>query len=294
MPASLDCILCLMRQSLEAARMATDDESLHQRCLQQVMELSLREGFDRNPPLLAQKIHRTIREMTSNEDPYAAMKNRFNRFMVDQLDSLRARIESSPRPLETAVRVSIAGNMIDGALGSRLTDEVVRQTLEQAMVMPLIGDMDDFERWIGASETILFLADNAGEIACDRLLIEQLLPKKITLAVNGSPALNDATYQDAEAVGLTDLVEVIDNNNDGLGTLLPQCSETFLDHFHSADLIISKGLANFETLCEPGQHEANICYLFKAKCPFISRFAGVELGDIVLRLPEGSPIPSQS
>jgi hypothetical protein len=217
------------------------------------------------------------------------MKTRFNRFMLNQLDVLREKIESSSYPLETAVRVSIAGNMIDGALGARLTDEVVQQTLEQALVMPLVGEVEELEHWVDASGTILFLADNAGEIACDRLLIEQLLPKKITLAVNGSPALNDATYEDAETVGLTDMVEVIDNGNDGLGTLLPQCSETFLDHFHSADLILSKGLANFETLCESGQHEANICYLFKAKCPFISRYAGVNLGDIVLRLPQGRP-----
>jgi uncharacterized protein with ATP-grasp and redox domains len=142
-----------------------------------------------------------------------------------------------------------------------------------------MGDLEAFRQAVAEATDILYLADNAGEIACDRLLIQQLLSVRVTLAVRGGAVVNDATLADAEAVGLHELVEVIDNGSDAPGTLLSDCSEDFRKRFAKADLIIAKGQGNFETLSDTG---GNIFFLFKVKCPVIAAHVGLPLGTHVL------------
>ncbi len=122
-----------------------------------------------------------------------------------------------------------------------------------------------------------------GEIpAYDRVLIETLkdLGKLVTAAVKGSPVINDATLYDAAAAGLFDAVTVIDNGNDGIGTLLEACSSRFLDAYRDADLIICKGQANYETLLQSG--DRRIFFLFKVKCSVVAGVLRRPNGDIVL------------
>jgi uncharacterized protein with ATP-grasp and redox domains len=112
------------------------------------------------------------------------------------------------------------------------------------------GSLAVFRDSISKADRILYLADNAGEIVFDRLLIEQLPAEKVTVGVRGQPILNDATMSDAEATGLTQLVAVIDNGSDAPGTVLDDCSRAFIQHFRKADLVIAKGQGNYETLSE--------------------------------------------
>ena len=137
----------------------------------------------------------------------------------------------------------------------------------------------DFDNAVANAQRILYLTDNAGEIVFDRLLIEQLEPAQVTVAVRGRPIINDATLADARAVGLHELVEIIDNGSDAPGTLLDDCSQEFKRRFRAADLIIAKGQGNYETL---SQERRNIYFLFKAKCSVIAEHAGVALGTHVL------------
>ena len=131
---------------------------------------------------------------------------------------------------------------------------------------------------------VLILADNAGEIAFDCLLCEQLtrLGKRVTVAVRGAPTLNDATIVDAREVGLPEVAEVITTGSDHPGVLLSKCSQDFRRHFQDADLVISKGMGNFEGLSgEVGP----IFFLLKAKCAPVARALGVEVGGLVLAGP---------
>ncbi len=125
----------------------------------------------------------------------------------------------------------------------------------------------------------MYLADNAGEIAFDRLLIEQLPANRVALVVRGGPIINDATLVDARAVGLHEIVEVIDNGSDAPGTILEDCSAAFRERFEQADLVIAKGQGNFETLSDVRRP---IRFLLKAKCPVIARHAGVPMGTHLL------------
>jgi uncharacterized protein with ATP-grasp and redox domains len=140
--------------------------------------------------------------------------------------------------------------------------------------------MDAFGEALAEAENILYLADNAGEIVFDRLLIEQLPMEKVVVAVRGLPAINDATIQDAKIAGITELVEVIDNGSDAPATILEDCSERFLDAFNRADLIIAKGQGNYETLSDI---DKNIFFLLKAKCPVIAGHIGCEVGELILK-----------
>jgi len=144
----------------------------------------------------------------------------------------------------------------------------------------LDANLAEFSRAIAAAERILYLADNAGEIVFDRLLIERLPTEKVTVAVRGLPVINDATLIDAEYAGITELVEVIDNGSDAPGTILEDCSEAFLERFHAADLIISKGQGNYETL---SQVHKDIYFLLKVKCPVVARDVGCQMNSLVLQ-----------
>ncbi|MFH0900848.1 MAG: ARMT1-like domain-containing protein [Pseudomonadota bacterium] len=113
---------------------------------------------------------------------------------------------------------------------------------------PVHGDWDQFLEAAAKATEFLCLADNAGEIAVDRLVIEELGAERVTVAVRGAPVLNDATIEDPQQVGLDELVRVIDNGSDAPVTILKDCSSTFRKRFDQADLIIAKGQGNFETL----------------------------------------------
>ncbi len=290
MPASLDCILCLARQSLEAARFASNDPAKHEAVLRKVLALVQEKGFTTIPPLVGQEIQRIVRSETGNADPYSVPKHRFNELMLGLRDSLRQQIRTSSNPIETAVRLAIAGNTIDFALRADLSDPMIHDAIDVSLRQPINGDIGVFVAAVSKAQRILYLLDNCGEIVCDQLLMEEILrlpnPPKIVAVVRGAAVINDVTKKDAEQVGLAETVPVIDNGNDGIGTVLEQAGAEFMDEFHRCDLIISKGLGNFETLVEYDavQLPQTVCYLFKAKCAFISRYAGVELGDLVVRV----------
>lgn len=280
MKTFFDCIACFVRQSLETVRMTTSDEAVHERLLREVLRALVEMDMRRPPPATAKRIHRLIREMTGQADPYRDVKERFNRLAMVLYPELNAKVERSGNPLETAVRLAIAGNVIDLGVNHQLTDEQVHEAIDHALDAPFEADMAAFAEEISSAGNILYLADNAGEIVFDRLLIEQLPAEKVTVAVKGSPIINDATMEDAEAAGLTELVEVIDNGSDAPGTILDDCSDAFRRRFDEADLVIAKGQGNYETLSDV---DKDIFFILKAKCPVIAGDIGCAVGSLVLR-----------
>jgi uncharacterized protein with ATP-grasp and redox domains len=289
MPISLDCIICLTRQSLEAARFACCDELRHTAVLRRTLELVHNIGFTTIPPLVAQEIQRIVRDETGNSDPYFVPKQEFNNLMLSVREPLRQKIRNSEHPLRMAIQLAIAGNSIDYAVRADWSEAMVLQMIESALKQSVNGNIESFIESVVHSRNVLYLLDNCGEIVCDQLLMEELQrfqPKlNVTAVVRGAAVLNDVTWTDVHQVGLDQSVTVIDNGNDAVGTVLEQCGSEFQAKFRQADLIIAKGLANYETLIEYNREELpqTVYYFFKAKCPFIARFAGVQLGDLVIR-----------
>ncbi len=278
MKTALDCIPCLVRQSLRVARMASSDEKVHEAILREILRDASQLDLSR-PPMLGQWIYQQVRQRTGQADPYLAVKQESNRLALALYPTWKQRVLASENPLIAAVRLAIAANIIDFGINGDLQPEDIPSALEKSFASPLEGDAGEFLDAVTQAKDILFLADNAGELVFDRLFIELLARKNITVAVKGGPAINDALRVDAEAAGLLGLVEVIDNGTDGAGTLLETCSAEFQQRFERAHLIIAKGQANFETLDDCPRE---IFFLLKIKCPLVGRHIGREVGSLVI------------
>jgi len=280
MKTYIDCIPCFIRQTLEVARMVTQDQGIQEKIMREALQMAHDLDFADSPPGLAQKIHRRIRALTGKNDPYSPVKTKFNQFALDLYPEWKKRIKNSGDPFATALKVAIAGNIIDFGVNGALSRRDVLHSLDMVLdeqLDPLA--LESLRNAIRNASDILYLGDNAGEIVMDRMFIEQILPQNITYVVRGFPILNDATRDDAEESGLTELVEVIDNGSDAPGTILEDCSEEFKKRFENADIVIAKGQGNYETLNTAPRH---VFFLLKAKCPVIARDIGCQQGDIVI------------
>lgn len=291
MKTYLDCIPCFVRQALEAARMVSADAAVHEQVLREVLRWSSEMDMSQPPPAMGQRIHRLIRSLTGMDDPYRPAKERQNLMALQLLSEMREEIAAAADPFAMAVRLAIAGNVIDMGVNGEVNEADVRASLRRALDEPCSGDMEGFRRSVADSGSIMFLADNAGEIVFDRLLIEQMGPERVTLAVRGGPVINDVTRVDARAAGLPESLAVVDNGSDAPGTLLPDCSDDFRRRFAAADMVVAKGQGNYETL---SRERRGIHFLFKAKCPMIAEHAGVKLGSHTLLCPpagNGQEVP---
>jgi len=276
----LECVPCFVRQALDAAGMVTRDPGLHERVLRETLRLAAEMPFDRSPPWMGQQIHHLLREASGNGDPYREAKREANEMALSLYPKLKQRIKNAKDAFTAAVRLAIAGNIIDLGCKSQISDDEVYHVLDNALDAPIdLKAVEDLRQAVEAAKDILYLADNAGEIVLDRLLIEELPMDRVTVAVRGQPIINDATREDARAAGLTELVEVIDNGSDVPGTILESCAPAFRDRFAGADLIIAKGQGNYETLSGADQ---NIYFLLKAKCMVIARDIGCPVGQTVV------------
>jgi hypothetical protein len=280
MNTALECIPCFVRQTLDAARMSSDDPAVHEQILREVLGWMSEMDLSLSPPAFAQRIHRRLRERTGMEDPYREEKKKHNDMALQLLPALRGQVRASDDPLITAAHLAIAGNIIDLGAKSGLRDEDVMEALQHAAEKPLEGDIEAFRTEAAKAKRILYLADNCGEIVFDTLLIEQLGPERVVVAVRGRPIINDATPAEAREAGLDRIVPIIGNGSDAPGTVLKDCSDEFRNAFESADLIVSKGQGNFETLCGCRK---NIFFLLKVKCPVVAASAGKPVGTHLLR-----------
>jgi uncharacterized protein with ATP-grasp and redox domains len=280
MQTYIDCVPCFIRQALDACRMVTADPATHERVVRDTVRLVTKLPFDRPPPWMGRQIHRLLREATHDPDPYRDIKKRSNALALALYPELKRRVRMSADPFAAAVRLAIAGNVIDFGCRSSLSDDEVHQAIEEAADGPLDeAALRGLRRATEQARDILYLADNAGEIVFDRLLIEQMPRNRVTLVTRGSPVINDATREDAETAGLTSLVEVVDNGSDVPGTILEACSPSFQARFRKCDLVIAKGQGNYETL---SSETHAIFFLFKAKCPVIARDIRCEVGQLVV------------
>jgi uncharacterized protein with ATP-grasp and redox domains len=192
---------------------------------------------------------------------------------------LKEKLDASADGLGAAIRLALAGNVIDFGVSANLLESEVQSAIDESLTVPLDAQvLEAFRDRTTNAKDILYLADNAGEIVFDRLLIEQLPREKVTLVVKGAPVINDATIEDAQIAGLTDIVNVIDNGSDAPGTILESCSEDFRNRFNRADLVIAKGQGNYETINDT---EKDTFFILRAKCPVIARHLSCDINSPV-------------
>ncbi len=272
-----ECYPCALRQALNLARHhgANNDEQMQ--LMHDAMMVLVDAELTPQQPRLASNMHDLLRQRFPGTDPYRALKDQSTTKALALYPRLKEIVSQSADPCDTAVRLAIAGNIIDyGPADAYDLEASVDRVLHQALAIDHIARLQDA---LGRASWVLFLGDNAGETVFDRVLVEEMtLP--VTYVVKGSPVINDATREDAVAAGLEPLVRLVDNGTDVAGTVLPRCSDEFLSLFRSAEVIVAKGMGNYETLSTEGPR---LFFLLQSKCEPVSRDLGVPVGSLVVK-----------
>ncbi|MDR0900496.1 MAG: ARMT1-like domain-containing protein [Methanobrevibacter sp.] len=281
-----ECGACFLRQAREAMDLATNDNDLKIELMKSIYEYlakNYKKGASSNK--LGTNMHRMIKEKTSCLDPYIKEKEIGNKIAIDLLPKAKE-ILKKDNSLENFVKIAIIGNILDfGALGLDIDlEEMIFNSLNKDLA---INEIAIFEKTIQNADSILYLADNTGEIVFDKLLIEKLVNDyniDITVALKDKPILNDACLEDALAIGLDKIAKLTTTGTDSVGIIYEDLSPDFKEIFKSHDLIISKGLGNYEGLTELDKEIENkdIFCLLCAKCSAIAKDIGIEEGDMVL------------
>jgi uncharacterized protein with ATP-grasp and redox domains len=275
----LECLPCFFGQITRTLNHAGVNGDRGRSIARRAGEIIANASLDEVPARTSTLIHRLLRS-ESGVDPYQEVKTTYNRIALDLLPELTRISAAMPDRLEGGVRAAIAGNVIDFGIYDHID---LQRSIEESFQLDLSrGSFDAFRHAVETAGRILYLCDNAGEIVFDRVLLRTLheMKKSVIVAVKGAPVINDATLDDAAAAGMTEYTELIDNGSDGIGTLLESCSKRFQEAYRSADMIVSKGQANFETLEQT--RDPRLFFLFKVKCPVVARALDRENGDIVL------------
>lgn len=277
MKTYLDCLPCMLQQALRTGRIATDDERQIKQILDTVGTMIKDIPMDRPPTETGNIIYRIIREITGVADPYKDIKSANIREVQVMYPDLKRMVNNSRNRLLTAIRLAIAGNVIDFGVNKEFNIlQSVQQIIDQDFA---ILNLELFRDQLDRAGSILYLGDNAGESVFDKLLIEEL-GKPVTYVVRDGPIINDVTMADAVDSGIHQVAEIISSGSPAPATVLSLCNDQFLKRFDNADMVISKGLGNYESLSGVNRP---IFFLLKAKCHLIANHIGVRENDIVLK-----------
>jgi uncharacterized protein with ATP-grasp and redox domains len=280
-----ECIPCFLRQALQAGRFATDDTQIHQQILKEVMKTLLASDWDVNTSTMGNQVENIVKILTNDPDPYYKVRQRYNKVAMDMYPSLKQLVDDAADPLYTAVKLAIAGNIIDFGVNETFH---IEDTIKTVLKTPFaIDDYEFFRKELTTAHTLVYLADNSGEIVFDKLLLETILKigniQRITFVIKGIPFLNDAMLEDAQDIGLDEIPQ-IRFFHVGVGfpeTGSGKTSPSFLTMLKRSDMVISKGQANFEDLCT----QDYISFLLMVKCPVVAKHLNVPTGSPVLHGP---------
>ncbi len=273
-----DCLLCMLRQVVEASRMAAEEHEVHEKIMDDSLKIISEYKKYRCSPDLCRVLHQAVKKHTGVADPYMHIKERDIKAALDLYPQLKRFLEKKGNSLYWALKTAGTGNIIDSALYNNVNMEnCVKEELEREFS---ICDMEIFEKCLKAAKRILIIGDNAGETVFDRILAEHLQEFEIIYAVRSEPIINDVTLSDAYASGLDNCTKIVSTGCNVPGAVLEECSTEFTEIFHNADIVISKGLGNHETLSD---QDRGIFFLLKAKCPVIAQKLGVALNDYVFK-----------
>lgn len=262
------CICCALNKQEKNLRQF-DDEEKKLTYMKELCAMLSQAGPEHCAPSFSIEMKKFFSDFWGvPQQDFTEIKKDFNRLMMDLEDRLRTIIRESPDPLESAILHARIGNYIDFAAFENVSKDTVISMIENENKKPLDEtEYTHFKEDMATARSLVYLTDNCGEIVLDKLVIEllkEMYPNvEITVIVRGKPAINDATMEDAQMCGLTDLVTVKGNGSDVGGTWLPGINEETRSLLNSADVILAKGQGNFETLHDCG---LNIYYLFLCKC----------------------------
>lgn len=286
------CVTCVMNNVLHVSRRVLPDDDSRFELLREVIRRfdgHLHSGS--SAPVLTEIAFSVLCELSGIADPFAKIKQEFNRLMLDAKGHYRKLIEDSPDPLHTALVAAGAANLIDFGAFRDVSADLAARTLARHMEHTSLDEntYSDFVRDIERTRKILILCDNAGEIVLDTILVDVLQGRfpgiDITCAVRGGPILNDATFEDARQVGLDRQCRVVSTGLAVPGTIPERSTREFQAVWDEAPVILAKGVGNFESA---PFGDDRLFFLFIIKCETLSRLLGFPEGTLVFQKGRGS------
>ncbi len=279
-----ECLGCLINQiakSLHLLRPSLSNEdivSIQKRIMVEMINLP-------NPtamPYYGKLVYQSIAQELGILDPYRELKVHYNQLVQSFEPVIEELINKSPNPLHSALKLMILGNTIDFGTPHQID---LQEDLQNFANIPLvIDDFAEFQEDLTKAQKIFIIGDNCGEAVFDKKFIELMKKrypeKQITYGVRGGPAINDMTLIEAEEIGITDLCPIVEGSSSP-GVIMDEVSTAFKEAFQQADLILSKGQGNFESLDDIPSGNAPIFFMLKAKCQVVGKLFHVPVGSLV-------------
>jgi len=276
------CYVCIFNQVYNITRRLDLDDETSSKVIRSGAERLKNYDLSFKPPIIAEDVYSHISKLLNKEDLFEKEKKEAIKEALKFKNILVKRIEKSKNPLFDACKVAIAGNVIDLGVNQEYNlEKEIKKIFEMNFYK---NDFNEFEKQLKTSKTLCYLADNAGENVFDEILIKtikEINPKiKVYYVVRGRPIINDVTLKDIEGLEINSLAEIIDSKLATPGFCLEKASKISKDIFYNSDMVISKGMGNFECLYEECNRE--VFYLFKVKCDVVAKASNSKKGEYML------------
>jgi uncharacterized protein with ATP-grasp and redox domains len=282
---SSECIPCIVNSTAKLLNSGILPEQDKEKALRRLLEFLSKVNYRQSPPSLGRELHRLLRRELKNPDPYYGIKQKYNQLMLEKYPTFQQVVNQAADPFSAALRLAVAGNVIDFGPQQRLD---VMATIERVLNAQFAeDDSQQLKNDLYSANTVLYLADNCGEIVLDRLFLETIAHPNLYFAVRGGPVINDATVEDAKMVGIDKIATVITTGDDSPGAVWENSSEEFRLIFQKADVVIAKGQGNLECLIDIVK---NIYFLLVVKCEIIGNRLGASIGEFVIKKSTASTI----
>ena len=278
------CVTCIIKQSAKVANAINADEKLTYELTSKIEELSNNFSFKQNPPEIASYVYETMAEIANKHDLYEKQKELATKKALSFVPLLKEKLSQTDNKLLMATKIAVAGNVIDLAAAVEFSLE---EELEKIFYTDFAhNDMDIFETELSYAKKVVILGDNVGEHIFDYMFIETLQDLypliDFTYMVRGNPIINDVTMKEAKECRFDSLCNLVDSGVNTPGFAYNRANEKSQKLFDNADLIISKGMGNYE--CLTPSHRDKICFLLKVKCGVVGASLKKEVGDIICKM----------
>lgn len=280
----LECVGCCINQVNRVLGIVSLPEQTQNEMMKAVLDTLARANFDKCTPEIMAEIWAVIVRFAGKEDIYGEIKSYFNRELLKTKPLVDELLDRSRDRFSTALKIAIAGNLIDFAAFDAFDPSVLREKIEEVEKNPLtVNDSEALRGALRNAKSLLYIGDNCGEIALDKFFIEELKREfptlEITFAVRGAPAINDVTVSDAREVNMGEVAEIISSGDSAMGTVMARVSNEFRAAWQAADVVLTKGQGNYESLYL--EKKKNLFFLFMAKCKAVADTIGVEKMSVV-------------
>jgi len=277
-----DCLACLLNQSLRISKNLNLDEDKSQNIVR-VASSSISTYKEVSPPIAASDLYPRLSEIIGVEDVYSELKVLSTKEALKLLPSVKTSINNQKNRLKATIKACVAGNVIDFATPNHFDLTTEFQKVFQTPFA--IDNEDEFLDRLSNANSFMIIGDNVGEHIFDKLLLEEITKTYPNLnlyyAVRGSPIINDVTMDEAKEIGIDKVATIIDSGVNTPGLAYERTSNEFMSIYNSMDLIIAKGMGNYE--CLDDVKDNRIYHLFKVKCEVVANSIGANLGELIFK-----------